>query len=70
VLQGEKFDPDGTYVRQWVPELRDVPNTFVHHPWDMAERPRNYSAPIVEHGLARVRALAAFKTIKKDGALL
>jgi deoxyribodipyrimidine photo-lyase len=69
VLQGEKFDPDGTYVRKWVPELKDVPNAFVHHPWDMAEPPVNYAAPIIAHGLARTRALAAFNTIKKDNAL-
>lgn len=66
VLQGEKFDPDGVYVRQWLPELKDAPKAFVHRPWEMADRRGNYPAPIVEHRFARARALAAFRTIKKD----
>lgn len=66
VLQGEKFDPDGAYVRQWLPELKNVPKAFVHRPWEMAGPPGNYPAPIIEHGFARARALAAFRTIKKD----
>jgi deoxyribodipyrimidine photo-lyase len=68
VLQGEKFDPDGTYVRKWVPELNNVPKAFVHSPWEIAEPPGNYPAPIIAHGIARARALEAFKTIKKDHA--
>jgi deoxyribodipyrimidine photo-lyase len=73
VLQGEKFDPDGNYVRRWVPELTRLPNEFIHKPWlapaDMlraagVELGRDYPAPIVDHGAARERALAAFKSIK------
>lgn len=66
VLQGGKFDPDGAYVRQWLPELKNVPKAFVHRPWELADPPGNYPAPIIERGLARARALAAFRTIKKD----
>jgi deoxyribodipyrimidine photo-lyase len=66
VLQGEKFDPQGAYVRKWVPELRDVPNEFIHHPWDMATPPASYAKPIVDHSKARTRALAALKKIKKE----
>lgn len=65
VLQGEKFDPRGDYVRRWVPELRDVPDAFVHKPWEMAMPPRHYPKPVVNHQMARDRALAALKTIKK-----
>lgn len=65
VLQGEKFDPDGTYVKRWVPELAHVPAEFVHRPWDMSLPPKAYPAPMVDHQAARDRALAAFKTIKK-----
>ena len=74
-LQGAKFDPDGTYVRRWVPELAKLPNGLLHSPWDA--RPidladagvslgRNYPAPIIDHAAARQRALEAFKSLKKD----
>jgi len=62
VLQGEKFDPEGAYVRRWVPELADVPARFVHKPWLAPEPPREYPAPIVDHDFARLRALAAYRS--------
>ena len=68
VLQGEKFDPEGAYVKKWVPELRGVSAEFVHHPWDMAVPPKSYAKRIVDHAVARDRALAAFKKIKKIDA--
>ncbi len=62
VLQGERFDPHGLWVRRWVPELRNVPDAFVHRPWDApAGPPRGYSPRIVDHAQARARALAAFR---------
>jgi deoxyribodipyrimidine photo-lyase len=65
VLQGEKFDPNGAYVRRWVPELRDVPANLVHRPWEaQAELRTNYPAPMIDHVFARNRALAASKRIK------
>lgn len=59
VLQGKKFDPQGEYVRRWVPELANVPHAFIHEPWLMPslERPRGYPEPLVEHSFARQRAL-------------
>jgi deoxyribodipyrimidine photo-lyase len=66
VLQGEKFDPDGTYVKRWVPELQHVPDEFIHRPWEMALPPKAYASRMVDHGMARTRALEAFKKIKKD----
>ena len=69
VLQGRRFDPDGTYVRRWVPELAGVPAAHVHDPWAMDEAAqaasgclvgRDYPVPIVDHGEARARALAAY----------
>ena len=69
-LQGEKFDPDGAYVRKWVPELARMPNEFVHKPAEAPVLVRReagalgYPAPIVDHGMARDRALAALKTLK------
>jgi deoxyribodipyrimidine photo-lyase len=72
VLQGEKFDPEGTYVRTYVPELAQMPKAFIHKPW-AAPHPvlakagitlgRSYPHPIVIHERARERALAAFKTL-------
>lgn len=63
VSQGEKFDPDGLYVRRWIPELRDVPTKFIHAPHLMDKPPTGYPAPMVDHGMARERALAAFKAV-------
>jgi deoxyribodipyrimidine photo-lyase len=63
VLQAEKFDPDGDYVRQWVPELAHLPADKIHRPWDTADQ-GGYPARIVDHDMARKRALAALKSVK------
>lgn len=61
VGQGEKFDPDGTYVRRWVPELAGVPKKYVHRPWDDPDGPPNgYPAPIVDHAEERAEALRRY----------
>ena len=62
VLQGEKFDPEGNFVRQWIPELRDMPKKFVHSPW-MAEGGlfSSYPAPMVDHSQERDEALSRYK---------
>ncbi len=76
VLQSDKFDPDGAYVRRWVPELERLPAPDVHAPWRASEEAlaragivlgRTYPKPIVDHGPARARALAAFAQIKGEG---
>jgi len=68
VLQGRKFDPDGTYVRRWVPELARLPTQWLQAPWEAPEEVlaqsgvrlgNNYPLPIVDHDSARRRALAA-----------
>lgn len=75
VTQGERFDPDGDYVRRWVPELTELPATYIHHPWDMPDEVAadcgvtigaDYPAPIVDHGQARQRALAWFDEHRSD----
>lgn len=63
MLQGEKFDPHGTYVREFVPELKDVPDKFIHKPW-LSGLKLDYPSPIVDHAAARARALEAFASIK------
>ena len=70
MLQGVKFDPDGTYVRQFVPELESMPSAHIHAPWQApphilrqarVDLGRTYPRPIVDHDAARARALAAYK---------
>jgi deoxyribodipyrimidine photo-lyase len=56
--QGKKFDPDGDYVKRWVPELRDVPAKFVHEPWLSPDGlPAGYPEPVVDHAHERQVAL-------------
>ncbi|RFD20832.1 deoxyribodipyrimidine photo-lyase [Komagataeibacter melaceti] len=62
VLQSRKFDPHGAYIRRWVPELACLSDKAIHTPWE-TEIPRGYPAPIVDHRLARERALHAWKTM-------
>ncbi len=67
VLQGKRFDADGAYVRRWVPELADLDARSVHTPWTLPVPPEDYPAPIVDHRLARERALAAFRETAAGG---
>ena len=73
MLQGEKFDPGGDYVRHWVPEIARLPDKFIHKPWlappmMLAESAvalgKDYPAPIVDHDMARKRALSAFQALR------
>jgi deoxyribodipyrimidine photo-lyase len=65
VVQGEKFDPNGDYVRRFVPELRDVAGGAVHRPWELPGGPPNgYPRPIVDHGEERRTALARYEQIR------
>jgi deoxyribodipyrimidine photo-lyase len=64
--QGEKFDPDGAYVKRWVPELARVPAKAIHAPWALATAERaylcpEYPTPIVDHALQREKALALYR---------
>lgn len=79
ILQGKKSDPDGAYVRKWLPKLREVPNRFVHEPWSMPEDVQvevgctigqDYPAPIVDHAWARKRALAEFQSARDAHATI
>jgi deoxyribodipyrimidine photo-lyase len=74
VAQGEKFDPDGEYVRHWIPELERMPTEWIHHPWAApasvrarmsVELGKTYPGPLVDHRQARACALAAFQRIKR-----
>jgi deoxyribodipyrimidine photo-lyase len=70
VTQSEKFDPQGTFIRRYLPELATLPDKFIHAPWKLpaAEQKRlgteigvDYPAPIVDHATQRLHALALFK---------
>ncbi len=62
VLQGEKFDPEGLYLKQWIPELAEVPKQFIHQPWKYAKK-LNYPKPIVDHDYCRKLALEKYKNL-------
>lgn len=73
ILQGEKFDPHGLYVAQWVPELSGLPPAYIHKPWkapasELARAKLNlgntYPWPIVDHGQQRQKALHAYQQVK------
>ena len=75
ILQGEKFDPDGDYVRRWVPELKQLSNKVIHQPWTAAplelasagvKLGKDYPEPIVDHKEGRERALAAYKKLRAN----
>ncbi|MGD1877206.1 MAG: cryptochrome/photolyase family protein [Kiloniellaceae bacterium] len=77
VTQGEKFDPTGAYIRQWVPEIADLPDALLHKPWEASETElrqagvtlgKTYPAPMVDHKAARERALAGYEEVKKQSA--
>jgi len=63
MLQGEKFDPHGAYIRKWCPELRGLPDHSIHQPWKDGSLSISYPHPLVDHAMARERALRALKTI-------
>jgi deoxyribodipyrimidine photo-lyase len=64
-MQGYKFDPNGEYVRKFVPELRGIDGKEVHEPWLLLEGlSAGYPAPIVDHGVERAEALARLEEIK------
>lgn len=81
VLQGRRFDPDGTYVRRWLPELAWVPAPYVHAPWTLPRDDqiahrcrvgRDYPAPVVDLAESRRRALERYRAAarpKRGGKL-
>jgi deoxyribodipyrimidine photo-lyase len=75
IMQGEKFDPEGDYVRRWVPELAQLPSKYIHKPWTAPAGVlqqagltlgRDYPQPLVDHDKARKAALAAFAALRND----
>ena len=65
VRQGQRFDPEGEYVKRFVPELAHVPSRWIHNPWESPSPPAAYPAPIVDHGERRERALERFAAARR-----
>lgn len=74
VTQSEKFDPEGKFIRRYVPELARVPDKYIHAPWTMGRLEqealgvvigRDYPGPIVDHAAAREKTLARYAVVKK-----
>ncbi len=72
VLQSQKFDPDGEYIRRWVPELAGLPASMIHEPWEVPPLDLaghgvvlgdSYPDPIVDHAMARQRAIDAYRSV-------
>lgn len=75
ILQSKKFDPHGDYIRNYVPELADLPDASIHEPWKMTPlEQQNYGVilgetyphPIIDHQFARQRTLAAYGELKES----
>ena len=66
--QGEKFDKHGEFIRQWLPELAEVPAASLHEPWGWADKQGvtlDYPRPVVDHKQARTATLAAYEAARK-----
>ena len=73
ILQGEKFDKEGEYIKKWVPELSKMPSRFINKPWEADPMTlqlagitlgKEYPLPVVDHKQAREKALAAYQAIR------
>jgi deoxyribodipyrimidine photo-lyase len=67
VTQAKRFDPEGLYLRRWLPELKDAPLNLLHEPWKDAEllERSGYPAPMVDLGLSRQQALDAYGVLAR-----
>ena len=76
ITQSQKFDANGIYIKEWVPELRTLPAKYIHTPWTLAEPlqqsldffpGKTYPLPVVDHKMARERCLTTYKRALADG---
>ncbi|MBP9692450.1 MAG: FAD-binding domain-containing protein, partial [Alphaproteobacteria bacterium] len=73
-LQSQKFDPEGKYIKKWIPELQTLEAPYIHFPWEApietlekagVQLGTTYPFPIIDHTFARDRALTALKTLSR-----
>ncbi len=73
MTQGERFDPQGSYVRHWTPEVAGLPDRYVHRPWEATQAiqaqsgvyaRQGYAQPLLNHAEARMRALHAYEIMR------
>ena len=65
--QSQKFDPEGIFIRQWLPELADLDNLSIHEPYAHNSGPPSYPHPVINHSESRQRVLGAFQSLKSSG---
>ena len=77
ILQSQKFDPAGEYIRRWVPELADLPDKYIHTPWQTPPElqkkfscviGKDYPPPIIDHSFARNRTLVAYNIAREENS--
>ncbi|MCL4157635.1 UNVERIFIED_CONTAM: hypothetical protein GTU68_016467 [Idotea baltica] len=75
MTQGAKFDQEGAYIRKYVTELKDLPDKYLNAPWEApedvlkragVELGKTYPKPIVDHSVARDKALSAFAKTREN----
>jgi deoxyribodipyrimidine photo-lyase len=65
IAQGRKWDPEGVYVRRWIPELRHLNAKSIHEPWASQDATPLYAPPIVNHAAARLKTIEEFKRVRR-----
>jgi deoxyribodipyrimidine photo-lyase len=68
VLQSEKFDKLGVYIKTWVPELKNIPSQWIHEPWKAPVKIQDYPQPIVDHNQARQQAMQYYQSLKNPSS--
>ena len=66
VTQSRKFDPEGEYIRKWIPELADLNSPAIHAPWEQDIDVAGYPRPIIDHKIARERTLLAYQLARES----
>lgn len=68
ITQSEKFDPEGHFIRKYIPEIAHLSNKTIHAPWQHKQSVSNYPSPIVDHARARQITLERYNAIKSTDA--